>query len=313
MRGAGAPRTGHPAPNYSAPGTVAAAVAVVLWGAASVMAKSADHVDGLTLAFHRLWVGALLMAVVFFARGGRPRVSLLKAALPGGIAFAGDITLFFIAVKHTTVANATMISALQPALVLFVAGPLFGERVTASDVWWTAVALFGVGVVVFGSSTTPSWSAAGDLIAVAALLAWTAYFIAGKRAREQLNAVDYVAAMSFIAFLVVAAIALGSGHDLSVPDSGTWAIILGLGLGTGGIGHFLINWAHGHAPLVLTSLLTLLIPVVAMAGAAIFLDEKVVAAQIVGAVVVIGALAIVVLRREQREELLAVDVAEQPL
>lgn len=300
-------------PSYTAAGTAGAACAVALWGAASVMAKGADHIDGLTLAFHRLWVGALLMAVVFLARGGRPSLSLLRAAVPGGIAFAGDITLFFIAVKHTTVANATMISALQPALVLLVAGRLFGERVTASDVWWTAVALLGVGVVVFGSSTTPSWSVAGDLIAVAALLAWTAYFIAGKRAREQLDAVEYVAAMSFIAFVVVAAIAFGSGHDLTVPDTETWAIILGLGLGTGGIGHFLINWAHGHTPLVLTSLLTLLIPVIAMAGAAIFLDEEVVAAQIVGAVVVLGALGLVVLRREQREELLAVDVAEQPL
>jgi len=185
--------------------------------------------------------------------------------------------------------------------------------VTTSDVWWTVVALFGVGVVVFGSSTTPSWSVAGDLIAVGALLAWTAYFIAGKQARVHLNAVEYVTAMSLVAFLVVAVVALGSGHDLSVPDSGTWAIILGLGLGTGGIGHFLINWAHGHAPLVLTSLLTLLIPVVAMAGAAIFLGEEVVALQVVGAIVVLGALATVVRRRESREELLAVDVAEEPL
>ncbi len=190
---------------------------------------------------------------------------------------------------------------------------MFGERVSPSDIVWTLVALGGVVLVVFGSSETPAWSAAGDLLAVAALLAWTAYFIAGKRARVELDAVEYVAAMSFIAFVVVAAVALGSGHDLSVPDAGTWAIILGLGLGTGGVGHFLINWAHGHAPLVLTSLLTLLIPVVAMAGAAIFLGEEVVAAQIAGAIVVLGALALVVRRREPREELLAVDVAEQPL
>src|SRR5439155_528834 len=86
------------------------------------------------------------------------------------------------------------------------------------------------------------------------------------------------------------------GHDLGVPDTGSWAIILGLGLGTGGFGHFLINWAHAQAPIVLTSLLTLLIPVVAMAGAAAFLGEEIVAAQVVGAAVVLGALAGVVAR-----------------
>jgi drug/metabolite transporter (DMT)-like permease len=296
-----------------AAGTVGALVAVVMWGAASVMAKSADHVDGLTLAFHRLWVGALAMVVIYTLRGGRLRAQLLWAAVPAGIAFAGDIGLFFTAVKHTTVANATMISALQPALVLFVAGPLFGERVRRADVVWTLVALLGVVVVVFGSATTPSWSPLGDLLAVACLFAWTAYFVFGKQARAHLDAVEFVTAMSVVAFAAIAVVALGSGHDLSVPDGGTWVVILALGLGTGGIGHFLINWAHGHAPLVRTSLLTLLIPVVAMTGAAMFLGEEVVAAQVIGAVVVLGALAVLVWSRQPEEPELPLEVAEQPL
>ena len=65
--------------------------------------------------------------------------------------------------------------------------------------------------------------------------------------------------------------------------------------------------------LVLTSLLTLLIPVVAMAGAAVFLGEEVVAAQVVGAAVVLGALATVVWRRQPEEPDLPLEVAEQPL
>lgn len=284
-----------------------------MWGAASVLAKAADHVDGLTLAFHRLWVGAVAMLVIYTVRGGRLRWGLLVAALPAGIAFAGDIGLFFTAVKHTTVANATMISALQPALVLFVAGPLFGERVHVSDVWWTVVALVGVSVVVFGSSTTPSWSPFGDIMAVLCLFAWTAYFIFGKQGRAKLDAVEFVTAMSLVAFVVIALVAVGTGHDLSVPDGGTWAVILALGVGTGGIGHFLINWAHGHAPLVLTSMLTLLIPVVAMASAAVFLGEDVVAAQIAGAVIVLGALGVLVWRRQPQEPELPLEVAEQPL
>ncbi|MBV9039640.1 MAG: DMT family transporter [Acidimicrobiia bacterium] len=284
-----------------------------MWGAASVLAKAADHVDGLTLAFHRLWVGAVAMLVIFTVRGGRLRWRLLVAALPAGIAFAADIGLFFTAVKHTTVANATMISALQPALLLFVAGPLFGERVHVSDVWWTVVALVGVSVVVFGSSTTPSWSPFGDIMAVLCLFAWTAYFIFGKQGRAKLDAVEFVTAMSLVAFVVIALVAVGTGHDLTVPDGGTWAVILALGLGTGGMGHFLINWAHGHAPLVLTSMLTLLIPVVAMASAAVFLGEDVVAAQIAGAVIVLGALGVLVWRRQPQEPDLPLEVAEQPL
>ena len=296
----------------SAAGTAAAVSAVILWGAASVMAKSARHIDGLTLAFHRLWINALAMAVLFRLTGGRIDRRLLRLALPGGIAFAGDITLFFVAVKHTTVANATIISALQPALVLFVAGPLFAERVRLSDVVWTLVALGGVVIVVFGSAATPHWSPVGDALAVAALLAWTAYFITGKQARERLGALEFVTGMSIVAALTVGAVALASGHDVSVPDGGSWAIILALALGTGGFGHFLINWAHGHAPIMLTSLLTLIIPVVAMAGAALFLGEDVVPAQGIGAAVVIGALAAVVTRRQPTSEVLVPAAVEGP-
>src|SRR5918992_2784852 len=128
-------------PERIAAGTVGAFVAVVLWGAASVMAKAPEKIDGLTLAFHRLWVGAAAMTVIFLLRGGRFRRSLFVASAPGGIAFALNITMFFTAIEHTTIANATMITALQPALVMLVAGPLFGERVTLTDVLWTVVAL----------------------------------------------------------------------------------------------------------------------------------------------------------------------------
>ena len=109
----------------------------------------------------------------------------------------------------------------------------------------------------------------------------------GRAIALQRRALEFVTGMSIVAALTVGAVALASAHDVSVPDGGSWAIILALALGTGGFGHFLINWAHGHAPLVLTSLLTLLIPVVAMAGAALFLGEDVVAAQVVGAAVVL--------------------------
>ena len=50
-----------------------------------------------------------------------------------------------------------------------------------------------------------------------------------------------------------------------------------------------------------------------MAGAAVFLGEEVVALQIVGAVVVLGALAVLVWRRQPEEPELPLEVAEQPL
>ena len=66
----------------------------------------------------------------------------------GGLLFAGQIGLFFAAVQHTSVVNAQLINAIQPALVLLVAGKMFGERVTRHDIGWMIVAFAGVAMVL---------------------------------------------------------------------------------------------------------------------------------------------------------------------
>jgi drug/metabolite transporter (DMT)-like permease len=99
-------------------GVVAAAASVVVWGMSSVLIKQVDGVSGIIISFHRLWIGAVLTTVAYLAAGGRITRRLLRVALPGGLAFGLDIVLFFTAVKETTVANATIIGALQLVLVL---------------------------------------------------------------------------------------------------------------------------------------------------------------------------------------------------
>ena len=62
-----------------------------------------------------------------------------------------------------------------------------------------------------------------------------------------------------------------------------------------GSGHILMNWAHAHTTLVLTSLITLGLPVIAAISAAIFLDQSVTPVQIFGIALVIAALSGVII------------------
>ena len=87
----------------------------------------------------------------------RPQAVPLRRA-----ALRGQIGLFFEAVQRTSVVNAQLISAMQPALVLLVAGKMFGERVTRHDVGWTVVAFVGVAVVLLASSGQPEVSPLGQ-------------------------------------------------------------------------------------------------------------------------------------------------------
>ena len=281
-------------------GSLAVLSAVGVWGGVAVVAKAVDEIDGLVLGFHRLWIGALVTSAVFYARGGRYNRRLLRLCLPGGLAFGLDIVLFFSALKHTTVANATVIGALQPALVLLLVGRLFGEQVTSRAVVWTVVAIGGVAIVVFGSAGTPVWSPGGDLLATGALFAWTWYFVASKQARRDLNAFEFLAGMTLVAAVAVTPVALLSGQRLDPGGAGDWAKIAALAVGSGGLGHLLISWAHDHVELSVMSLLTLAVPVVATVSAALFLDERIVALQVIGMAIVVCALGAVVLRETGR-------------
>ena len=277
-------------------GLLAAAAAVVVWGSSSVLVKEVEGVSGLALGFHRLWIGAVLTAAAFLVTGGRFSMGLLRLSFAGGIAFAFDIVLFFGALKETSVTNATVIGALQPVLVLAIARRLFGERPRLSDAFWAAVAIAGAVIVVQGAASGSDASRFGDLLAAGALVAWTWYFVASKRARIELGSFEYLAGLSVVAAVAVTPFVLLSGERLAVPSSRGWVLIVIVAVVNGALGHFLMNWAHAHVPLVVVSLLTLAIPVFAAASAAVFIDEEVTTKQIAGMAVVIAALAIVVLR-----------------
>lgn len=288
----------HEAPAEKRPlaGSVAVLVAVSVWGAMAVVVRLVDDIDGLVLGFHRLWVGALATSALYLATGGRFSWRALRLAAPGGIAFGADIVLFFSALKHTTVANATVVGALQPVLLFFVVDRMFGEAVTRRLVAWSAAAIAGVVLVVYGSAGTPSWSPAGDLLAVGALFAWTGYFIASKRVRDRLAPLEYLACLLVVATVALGPIALLSGGRLDPGGVEGWAWIAVVAVGSGGIGHLLLNWAHGHVDLAVMSVLTLAVPVVGVVSAAVFLDEAVGWVQAAGMAVVLVSLGVVAVR-----------------
>jgi drug/metabolite transporter (DMT)-like permease len=278
-------------------GFIAAATAVAVWGSSSVLIKAVDGVSGLGISFYRLLVGATGLTIIHLGRGGRISISFLRACFAGGIAFAIDIVLFFTAVQETTIANATIIGALQPVLVMAIASRLFGEKPRVSDGVLSVIAIVGCVIVVSGGTGAGTGSMRGDLLAVGALVAWTWYFVASKRARRGLGSFEYLTGLSIVAVIVMAPVAAIAHDSLGSPTTNGWIVIALIALINGALGHILMNWAHAHVPLVVTSLLTLAIPVFATGAAAIFLDEPISPVQLLGMFVVIGSLSVVVLHQ----------------
>jgi drug/metabolite transporter (DMT)-like permease len=220
-----------------------------------------------------------------------------------------DIVFFFTAVKLTTIVNATTIGSLQPLVVAVFAAKLFGERIRLRDIGAALVAIAAVIVIVVESSGTPEWNGAGDLAAVGALFCWASYFVFSKRSRGVITSTEYTAGTGFWTTIVAGIAGVAVGQDMSFPASSEWFPLLVLVLGTGVLGHSVMNWSLVRIPLWLGSTLTLLIPVVSSVAAWIWLGEPLTWIQITAMTVVIAALATIVMNQRAPEPVRAPQAA----
>lgn len=290
-------------------GVPAVLLATVAWGSGSVVTKLVSA-SSLSTVMVRLWIGVPIAFSLWVLRRRWPTWVSLRRCIPGGVLFGIHVSLFFSALKLTSVANVTFIGALQPVLVLLVASRWLGERVTALIVVLSVTAMAGVALIVYGNEAVPG-ALVGDLLAVANIVVWTVFFLYTKRARDHVETIDYQATMTVIAAVVVTPVALLLGAGTGEIDGIDWFWLVFIAVVPGTIGHLLMNWAHRYVDATVSSLVILGIPVVAAAGAAIVLHEPLSWIQIVGGAVVLASIGTIVARTPAAERSsLAVAAAE---
>jgi drug/metabolite transporter (DMT)-like permease len=276
-------------------GLAAVATTVLLWGLSAVAIKAVST-TGLVTTMYRLAFASPVLLASLATASVRRRLDRdwARACVIGGLLFSLHQMLYFQSLKLTTVTNVTIIGALQPALVLLLSGPLFGETAAPGSLAWSALALVGTGLVVLGSSHGGSSSIAGDAMAFVNLFAFTAYFLASKRFRERIHAWDYVAGMTIVAGVVVTSITLASHPDFGRPRPWEWVTLAWLALLPGTLGHVLTNWAHAHVPAFVSSMILLAVPIVAAAGAHVLLGEVLSPVQLAGGAIVLLSIAAII-------------------
>jgi drug/metabolite transporter (DMT)-like permease len=281
-------------------GLTACLLAAIGWGLGGVFAKLTST-SGLVLTFYRLWIGTAILVALALASGRFPKPAVLRSSWLGGVLLAADMALFFSAVKLTSVADVTVISAVQPILVLVAARVLFKDRVSRRDIGWILVAVAGVASVVIGPGLPGSDEVRGDLLAVGSLVAWSAYWIVTKRARDGVDALEYTVCVSAVAAVVISVVVLASGQPLGGVSSDSWLWICLLAV-VPGTAHLLMNWAHRYVDATTSAVVGSSNPVFAATAAFIFLGEPLTAVQVVGGLIGLAAIAVVAARHRQPAE-----------
>ncbi|MGH9304659.1 MAG: DMT family transporter [Acidimicrobiales bacterium] len=281
-------------------GLGAAGMAAIGWGFAGIFATLASP-SGIVLTFYRMWIGAGLLSVILIVSGRRISWLLLRRSLFGGLLLAGDMALFFSSIKLTSVAVATVISALQPALMMIAARPLTGEHVDRWDASWAGVAIAGVAAVALGAGVPGSHELLGDMLAIGSLLSWSGYFLVAKRARRRVDALDYTAGVMITGAIPISIVALLSGASLAGVRAGDWLWIALLAV-VPGSAHLLMNWAHRYVDVSVSSLIGSANPVVAATAGFVILGQALSPVQVAGGLLGVAAIAIVASRHRHQPE-----------
>jgi drug/metabolite transporter (DMT)-like permease len=279
-------------PEGATAGLVAVIVGSVAWGCTGTFVKEI-RLAALPLTFCRLWLGVVLLGVFLVVRRRPLSLAVMSRCIVPGLFLAADIALFFSALKLTTVAVATVIGALQPALVLLVAGPLFGERVGWRVIVWTVVSIGGIAAVAVGPGVPRGEHLTGDALAVGSLVAFTGYWLVSKRViGVSVDSDGYTFGVMLVAAVAMTPIALLGGQRLVPvrPADWFWLALLALVPGTG---HLLFNFAHRFVDVSVSSVVSAGNPIVASLLALLVLGEPLDAVQIAGGIVAVLAIAAV--------------------
>ncbi len=277
-------------------------LALAAFAANSVLCRFALRdatIDPATFSTIRIVSGAVTLALVALAARSRTGETTSMTSMPAAASWLSAALLFLYAVPFSFAY--TTLSAGTGALILFgavqvtmLAGAIrSGERVRFAQWSGLILALAGlVYLVVPGIAAPPIASAA--LMALAGI-AWGLYSLRGRGAPNPLAQTT----SSFVrAVPMVVAVSAATFSRAHAEPTGI-ALAVASGSVTSGLGYVAWYAALRRLTALRASVVQLSVPVIAAVAGVIFLSETISSRLIVSAILVLGGIALAVVRRAQ--------------
>jgi drug/metabolite transporter (DMT)-like permease len=237
----------------------------------------------------------LLWAAAMFERrrAGPLPAAGVRLAIVAGVFFAADLIFWHHSIEAVGAGLATVLGNLQVVIVAVVAWALFGERPSRRTLVALPVILGGVVLIagVIGTGTYGANPPLGVLLGVLTALAYAGYLIVIRHVGRRWVAEPVT--ISTASTAVVAAVVgflLGTFDPLPSWPAHGWLALLGITAQSAG--YLFISLSLPRLPAVVTSVILLAQPVIAVFLAMILLAEAPSLAQLAGVGMVIGGIAL---------------------
>lgn len=221
----------------------------------------------------------------------RDAVLLIVSSVVSGL----DLLANQWAVHFTSVANTVFLMDLTPVFVLLFSWLLLRERTSAGKIMTIPIALAGGALMILGGGDDLAFSDnqyfVGETLAVTSAALYAVYLIMTKNLRERVPTSLVMIANSLVITVMLAPVALATSSPVLPESAAGYLVIFGYAVVSQLLGHGLMAYALRTVNTALASMSTLLRPVVAIFLAWLILGEGIGAMQLLGAGVILVALA----------------------
>ena len=219
-------------------------VLCISWSA--ILVKIAN-VSGFASGFYRLFFGtvAIIPVWLYFKKPITDRHGV-RIAIICGVLFACDIALWNTSIMLSKASISTLLANLAPVWVGI--GSLLFMKEKPGRIFWigTAVALFGVGVIIGIGQLIEARLNLGNGLAIVASMFYGAYLITVRKGRNTLDTFSFTTISMIASTVVLGIICVVSGTSMWGFSDTSWVTLAILGLVPQVLGWLAINQALGH-------------------------------------------------------------------
>jgi drug/metabolite transporter (DMT)-like permease len=217
----------------------------VLFGTAAIFIRFLQNLDAFCIAFWRLIIACLTLAIILFVLGKSFNFNLVRKNLKELIILIIFLALHFIffisAVKDTTILNATVLVNTTPIFSIFVSSFLFHLKPSRLAIVGLTISFIGVCLIAYAETMIANTNAhpesfspslRGDLEAVIAALVEAFYLNYGRKIRKQMAILPTMFPMYVLTATIVGVLGISATNEfLTLPTKAEIILpLVGLGM-----------------------------------------------------------------------------------
>ena len=269
-------------------------LAMVSVSSTSLVVRSVATVPALVLAFWRMFTASgMLWSYSVIRPAGKLSPINKKRIIFAGIFLGCHFACFFLGIRNTSIANATLLGCMAPIFTVFIS--IFQKKkINKMTYVGLIVAIVGGGIVQSGDISLSSANLFGNSIALLSALFLAITFVLAEDIRQKTDNVVYGRSLFFVASITVLFIAATAGDSILNFTAGDIPWFLFLGLVPSIFGHNLLNYAVKYITPTAVSSVPLGEPVIAsLFGLLLFGEAIPFGALLGGPIVLIGVYIII--------------------